>query len=76
MPPYPLAKERGMLSWGLGGSGTGVPFHTHGAVFAEGEFLYSFTTQFKCKVLHGMKRWFLYAPGEVLHQQQRSIDCV
>ncbi|PRP85664.1 jmjC domain-containing protein 8-like [Planoprotostelium fungivorum] len=48
-PPYPSSLLRGTISWGLGGSGTGVPFHTHGAVFAE--------------VLHGMKRWFLYPPG-------------
>jgi hypothetical protein len=37
------------LSFGIGGSGSGVPFHTHGHVFAE--------------VLHGRKRWFLQAPG-------------
>jgi hypothetical protein len=37
------------LSFGVGGSGSGVPFHTHGHVFAE--------------VLHGRKRWFLQAPG-------------
>uniref|UniRef100_A0A6B2LHZ0 JmjC domain-containing protein n=1 Tax=Arcella intermedia TaxID=1963864 RepID=A0A6B2LHZ0_9EUKA len=39
------------LSWGLAGDGTGVPFHTHGAVFAE--------------VLHGRKAWFLYKLGEI-----------
>eukprot|EP00758_Cryptobia_borreli_P004821 Tbor_TRINITY_DN4598_c0_g2::TRINITY_DN4598_c0_g2_i2::g.15763::m.15763 len=33
------------LSFGIGVSGSGVPFHTHGHVFAE--------------VLHGHKRWFL-----------------
>lgn len=37
------------LSFGIGGSGSGVPFHTHGAVFAD--------------VMHGEKRWFLQAPG-------------
>jgi hypothetical protein len=31
-----------------GASGSGVPFHTHGAVFAE--------------VLYGRKRWFLVEP--------------
>jgi len=36
------------LSWGIAGSGTGVPFHRHGAVFNE--------------VIHGYKRWFLYPP--------------
>lgn len=37
------------LSFGSGGSGSGVPFHTHGHVFAE--------------VFHGRKRWFLQEPG-------------
>ncbi|KPA77775.1 hypothetical protein ABB37_06608 [Leptomonas pyrrhocoris] len=36
------------LSFGVAGSGTGVPFHTHGAVFAE--------------VVYGRKRWWLSAP--------------
>lgn len=36
------------LSFGFAGSGTGVPFHTHGHVFAE--------------PIHGSKRWFLAAP--------------
>ena len=38
------------LSFGLSGTGTGVPFHMHGAVFAE--------------VLHGRKRWFVTAPSD------------
>jgi len=38
------------LSWGLAGDGTGVPFHTHGAVFAE--------------VMYGRKIWFLYPPSK------------
>ena len=37
------------LSFGMGGSGSGVPFHTHAHVFAE--------------VFYGKKRWFLQAPG-------------
>lgn len=37
------------LSFGFAGHGSGVPLHTHGAVFAE--------------VLHGRKRWFLYPPS-------------
>ena len=37
------------LSFGIGASGSGVPFHTHGHVFAE--------------VLYGKKRWYL-APWE------------
>ena len=37
------------LSFGIGGRGSGVPFHIHGPGFNE--------------VVHGGKRWFLYAPG-------------
>merc|ERR1711974_209306 len=44
------AARRPTLSFGLGASGTGVPFHQHGPVFAE--------------VVHGKKRWFLYPPEE------------
>jgi len=40
----------GSLSFGVGGNGSGVPFHVHGPVFAE--------------VLHGKKRWLLYPPGD------------
>lgn len=47
-PPYAYDREP-FFSFGLGGSGSGVPFHTHGAVFAE--------------VLHGRKRWFVAQPG-------------
>ena len=47
-PPYNYGREP-FFSFGIGGSGSGVPFHTHGAVFAE--------------VLHGAKRWFITAPG-------------
>lgn len=46
-PPFTYTREP-FFSFGLGGSGSGVPFHTHGAVFAE--------------VLHGLKRWFVTAP--------------
>lgn len=38
------------FSFGLGASGSGVPFHVHGPVLAE--------------VLHGAKRWFLSAPDK------------
>jgi len=41
------------LSWGIAGSGTGVPFHRHGAVFNE--------------VIYGYKRWFLYPPDVEPH---------
>ena len=49
--PVPLysAAERQSLSFGMGGSGSGVPFHTHGPVFAE--------------LFYGRKRWFLYPPN-------------
>mmetsp|Transcript_16481 Transcript_16481/g.64309 ORF Transcript_16481/g.64309 Transcript_16481/m.64309 type:complete len:277 (-) Transcript_16481:46-876(-) len=45
-PPFLDANNVGSLSFGFAGSGSGVPFHRHGHVFAE--------------VLHGRKRWFLY----------------
>jgi len=41
------------LSWGLAGDGSGVPFHVHGAVFAE--------------VISGRKLWFLYPPSQKLY---------
>jgi hypothetical protein len=49
-PEYILAHERlsgfeAALSFGIGASGTGVPFHVHGPKFSE--------------VLWGRKRWFL-----------------
>jgi hypothetical protein len=34
-PPLLDAAAHGSVSFGLGGSGSGVPFHTHGPVFAE-----------------------------------------
>lgn len=50
LPGAPWLKlvKQTALSFGLSGTGTGVPFHTHGAVFAE--------------VLVGRKRWFVAAP--------------
>lgn len=42
---YFSLKTQSSLAFGMGGSGSGVPFHTHGPVFAE--------------VFYGMKRWFL-----------------
>jgi hypothetical protein len=48
-PPFAGA-EFGALSFGVAGRNTGVPFHIHGAVYAE--------------VLHGRKHWFLLPPGE------------
>lgn len=40
---------RGALSFGVAGRHSGVPFHTHGPVFAD--------------LMHGRKRWFLYPPS-------------
>lgn len=48
-PEFTYVREPS-YSFGIGSSGSGVPFHTHGAVFAE--------------VLHGHKRWFLARPGK------------
>ena len=48
-PKKYIFSEHTSLSFGIGGSGSGVPFHTHGHVWAE--------------VFHGQKRWFLKAPG-------------
>mmetsp|Transcript_9486 Transcript_9486/g.23735 ORF Transcript_9486/g.23735 Transcript_9486/m.23735 type:complete len:329 (-) Transcript_9486:42-1028(-) len=41
---------QGSMSFGVGASGSGVPMHVHGPVFAE--------------VFYGAKRWFLYAPDQ------------
>ena len=46
-PAWEYARDP-FFSFGIGASGSGVPFHTHGAVFAE--------------VLYGRKRWFLSRP--------------
>eukprot|EP00916_Digyalum_oweni_P024110 GHVL01039891.1.p1 GENE.GHVL01039891.1~~GHVL01039891.1.p1 ORF type:complete len:265 (+),score=51.82 GHVL01039891.1:85-879(+) len=42
--PPSLGGPEGSLSFGIGRSGSGVPFHIHGPVWAE--------------VIHGRKRWF------------------
>jgi hypothetical protein len=49
-PPLEDSERKGSLSFGIAGSGSGVPLHRHGHVFAE--------------VLYGRKRWFLFAPDE------------
>ena len=41
--------SQGSLSFGIGQTGSGVPFHTHGPVL--------------CEVFHGRKRWFM-APND------------
>uniref|UniRef100_A0A914Y539 JmjC domain-containing protein n=1 Tax=Panagrolaimus superbus TaxID=310955 RepID=A0A914Y539_9BILA len=45
LPAWTVPNHDPALSFGIAGSGTGVPFHFHGPGFAE--------------VLHGSKRWFL-----------------
>lgn len=44
-----VADQHVTLSFGIGGSQSGVPFHTHGPGFSE--------------MLHGRKRWLLYPPS-------------
>lgn len=60
-PPFPYKREP-FFSFGIGGSGSGVPFHTHGAVFAE--------------VLYGKKRWFLTHPDNkpTFHPDETSYS--
>mmetsp|Transcript_27449 Transcript_27449/g.35987 ORF Transcript_27449/g.35987 Transcript_27449/m.35987 type:complete len:278 (-) Transcript_27449:317-1150(-) len=47
-PPCTTCGKEAALSFGVGGVGSGVAFHTHGPGFSE--------------VLHGRKRWYLYPP--------------
>jgi hypothetical protein len=47
-PPRPDALAMRTLAFGIGGRGSGVPFHTHGPGWSE--------------VLHGAKQWFLVPP--------------
>ncbi|XP_063791139.1 jmjC domain-containing protein 8 isoform X3 [Pseudophryne corroboree] len=49
-PPFKLPGTTGAYSFGIAGSGTGVPFHWHGPGFSE--------------VIYGRKRWFLYPPDK------------
>lgn len=48
VPRLPYS-ETSALSFGLGKRLSGVPMHTHGAVYAD--------------LQHGRKRWFMYPPG-------------
>uniref|UniRef100_A0A1X7VSF6 JmjC domain-containing protein n=1 Tax=Amphimedon queenslandica TaxID=400682 RepID=A0A1X7VSF6_AMPQE len=48
IPPYTVPGLEPVISFGLAGPGTGVPFHIHGPTFAE--------------TIYGRKRWFLYSP--------------
>ncbi|XP_059572558.1 jmjC domain-containing protein 8 isoform X3 [Alligator mississippiensis] len=47
-PPFRLPGTTSAYSFGIAGSGSGVPFHWHGPGFSE--------------VIFGRKRWFLYPP--------------
>eukprot|EP00123_Amoebidium_parasiticum_P015216 comp22839_c1_seq1/m.35955 comp22839_c1_seq1/g.35955 ORF comp22839_c1_seq1/g.35955 comp22839_c1_seq1/m.35955 type:complete len:298 (-) comp22839_c1_seq1:611-1504(-) len=61
-PPYLDSETKGSLSFGMGGSGSGVPYHRHGPVFAE--------------VLHGHKRWYLLPashPRPHYHPNETSL---
>jgi len=49
-PPYSLPRHKPAYSFGVAGSGTGVPFHFHGPGWAE--------------AIHGRKRWFLSPPDQ------------
>ncbi|NXA50632.1 JMJD8 protein, partial [Nothocercus julius] len=52
-PPFRIPGTRGAYSFGIAGSGSGVPFHWHGPGYSE--------------VIFGRKRWFLYPPDKVPH---------
>lgn len=47
--PPPLTGDGLAMSFGIGASASGVPFHVHGHGFSE--------------VIHGRKRWLLYPPA-------------
>ncbi|KAE8578766.1 hypothetical protein XENTR_v10023764 [Xenopus tropicalis] len=49
-PPFKIPGTSGAYSFGIAGSGTGVPFHWHGPGYSE--------------VIYGRKRWFLYPPDK------------
>mmetsp|Transcript_20702 Transcript_20702/g.53029 ORF Transcript_20702/g.53029 Transcript_20702/m.53029 type:complete len:345 (-) Transcript_20702:101-1135(-) len=51
--PPRLADDDLAFSFGIGASGSGVPFHVHGPGWSE--------------VVHGRKRWLLYPPGHSPH---------
>ncbi|XP_074648328.1 jmjC domain-containing protein 8-like [Tubulanus polymorphus] len=60
-PALYIPRLTGALSYGIAGPGTGVPFHWHGAGFAE--------------VLYGRKRWFMYPPHKTpsFHPNQTTL---
>ncbi|XP_053550971.1 jmjC domain-containing protein 8 [Bombina bombina] len=79
-PPFQIPGTSGAYSFGIAGSGTGVPFHWHGPGYSE--------------VIYGRKRWFLYPPDKTpefnpnrttlawlletypyLPEQERPVEC-
>ncbi|XP_041318097.1 jmjC domain-containing protein 8 isoform X3 [Pyrgilauda ruficollis] len=52
-PPFRIPGTSPAYSFGIAGSGSGVPFHWHGPGFSE--------------VIFGRKRWFLYPPEQTPH---------
>mgnify|MGYP006150133189 CR=1 FL=1 len=56
---YGMDHRNGALSFGVGQTGSGVPFHTHGPVMTE--------------VFHGKKRWFM-APFDKQPQFDPNIS--
>ena len=49
-PPLDAQEDEPIYAWGVGGLHSGVPFHRHGAVYAE--------------VMAGSKRWWLSPPHQ------------
>eukprot|EP00040_Diaphanoeca_grandis_P008043 m.43575 g.43575 ORF g.43575 m.43575 type:complete len:332 (-) comp19411_c0_seq1:349-1344(-) len=60
-PPFNYDREP-FFSFGVAASGSGVPFHTHGAVFAE--------------VVHGRKRWFVTPPNQKPHFDTETTSLI
>ncbi|NXC38273.1 JMJD8 protein, partial [Penelope pileata] len=52
-PPFRIPGTSSAYSFGIAGSGSGVPFHWHGPGYSE--------------VIFGRKRWFLYPPDKTPH---------
>ncbi|KFV64770.1 JmjC domain-containing protein 8, partial [Dryobates pubescens] len=52
-PPFRIPGTSPAYSFGVAGSGSGVPFHWHGPGYSE--------------VIFGRKRWFLYPPDRTPH---------
>ncbi|KAM6407490.1 jmjC domain-containing protein 8 [Rhynochetos jubatus] len=52
-PPFRIPGTSPAYSFGVAGSGSGVPFHWHGPGYSE--------------VIFGRKRWFLYPPDKTPH---------